>query len=179
MIRLAALALTLVVSLAVPLTAQSLCDVRDPDRINAALQGVWTQSGGGSYVTASEEAVAPVMGNITIGPNGQVTWDELTYVLLPVVAPELGDAVYDVDNIDDLLETTESEWIVDTLSDTPCGPENLPQLSVRYEMITLNLRGQLTLVPYFEDRVLAVLETEWKGDWGIAFITVTSLMTRP
>lgn len=36
---------------AAPLHAQSLCDVTDPDRLAAVLQGVWTQEGGLSIET--------------------------------------------------------------------------------------------------------------------------------
>ena len=161
-----------------PLGALSLCDVRDVDRIAQVLAGDWVHSGAGAFVSASDEAVRPVEGDIRIDAGGAVAWAELTGVLLPRVTPVLGDMVYDVDGVDDLLATTEVEWIADDLSDTVCGPESLPQLSAAYE-VSEDLNGQLTLIPYFEDRVLAVLETEWTGEWGIAFVTVTTLMTRP
>jgi len=166
-----------VMCLAGPASAQNLCNERDEGRIAEILSGVWMHSGAGSFVTASDDAVGPVSGEIQIDAAGELNWAELTGVLLPAVTPVLGDMGYDVDGVDDLLATTEAEWIADELSDTLCGPAELPQLIARYEF-SEDLSGQVTLIPYFEDRVLAILEAEWVGEWGIAFVTITTLMAR-
>jgi hypothetical protein len=78
--------------------------------------------------------------------------------------------------LDDILDTVDAAWIADEVSGTTCGPEELPQLTASYELSEA-LNGRLTVIPYFSDRAVLILEAEWRGDWGIAFITLAALLT--
>ncbi|MBU2993522.1 hypothetical protein Q4555_13230 [Octadecabacter sp. 1_MG-2023] len=156
--------------------AESMCGWDEPTEIRAALAGDWIYKGAGSFVTASLDDQGEIDGAANITEAGDVAVDEITYTLMPLLRPELGDVVYDVDQVDDLLETVEAEWIADAVSMTPCGPDDLPQLSATYQ-ITEALNGQLTVLPYATDQVVLMLEAEWRGDWGLAFVTIAALLT--
>ena len=88
-----------------------------------------------------------------------------------------GEAVYDVDGVDDILATAEVDWIADHVSAPPCGPETLPQFTGTFASGD-DVEGRVTLVAYFTDAVILIVEAELKGDWGLAFATTASLMRR-
>ena len=87
------------------------------------------------------------------------------------------DPIYDVDGVDDILETTGSEWIADAVSLTPCGPDGLLQPTADFAFDEL-VTGQVTVIPYFSDSMLMIVEARLRGDFGVAFITTSTLMTR-
>jgi len=91
------------------------------------------------------------------------------------VSLTLQDTFYDVDGVDNMLDTTDSAWIADSLSDTPCGPESLMQFSGLLVVAGANT-GRVTVIPYFTDRVLLIAELEMRGDFGLAFVTATGLL---
>ena len=169
------LALTLAV-LAIPVHAESLCGWTDDAALRSALAGSWAYDGAWSFVTASDEGDPAIEGTAEIAQDGSITVLGVTDVVMPELTPTLGDMVYDVDQVDDLLDTVNADWIADAVSATPCGPEDLPQLSAIYA-VDEDLSGQLTLVAYATDQVVLLLEAEWRGDWGLAFVTAATLMT--
>jgi hypothetical protein len=85
---------------------------------------------------------------------------------------------YDVDRVDDVLDTTESGELADLLSDTQCGPEALPQVQVVLPEFEggITVFGTITLVPYFDDRVLEISELTLKSDETVLFMTETVLL---
>ena len=86
------------------------------------------------------------------------------------------DTPYSVDHVDDILETVEAEWIADAVSETPCGPEDLLQLTAPLDLPP-RMAGTVTLIPYFSDRVVIIAEVEMRGDWGLGFVTMAALLT--
>ena len=88
----------------------------------------------------------------------------------------LGGPVYDVDAVDDMLATVEADWIADAVSLTPCGPDDLLQLSTVIDVQDV-AQGTLTIIPYFTDQIVMISEVEVTGDWVIAFVTEVGLLT--
>lgn len=172
--KICAAALGFATSLAAGAQAESLCGRDDVDDLRAVLAGDWAYAGAASFVTASLDNRSDIEGAARIEPDGTVLVDEVTYVIMPLVRPELGDVIHDVDAVDDILDTVAAEWIADAVSATPCGPEQVPQLSAPYSF-TDDLNGQLTLLAYATDQVVLILEAEYRGDWGIAFVTLAAL----
>lgn len=171
--RYAALFFTLIAGTA---QAESMCGWDDIGEIRAALAGDWVYDGAGSIVTASLDDRGTLDGGAEITEDGNVIVDDITFTLMPSLRPELGGVVYNVDQVDDILDSVDADWIADAVSGTPCGPEGLPQLTAPYE-ITDALNGALTLLPYATDQVVLILEAEWRGDWGIAFVTLGMLLS--
>lgn len=168
---------------AAPLSAQSLCDVTDPDRIAAVLQGVWTQQGSVSIET---ETLSVTQGlnpqdRVDVSQTLDLRWP-LTDQWLREALPLIATTPMDVDTVDDLLTTVDADWIADAVGDTRCGPENLPQYAATFDtgMATGDdtLSGTITLIPYFEDRVVLLAQIEMRGAWGLGFVTAASLLTR-
>ncbi len=85
---------------------------------------------------------------------------------------------YDVDRVDDVLDTTERADLADVLSDTQCGPEALPQLQVDLPEFEggISVFGTITLMPYFDDRVLEISELTLKSDETVLFMTETVIL---
>lgn len=156
--------------------AESLCGVTDEAAVFAALQGDWNVSGSVSLETETLSVTRPNEGTAAFRED---------FVVVEIIEDGTGTTgnlatvgqVYDVDQVDDILETVEAEWIADDLSLTPCGPEGLLQLSSQVEEFG-NL-SRLTVLPYFDDQILVISESERKGDWGLAFVTFAGLLTRP
>ena len=94
----------------------------------------------------------------------------------------------DVDAVDAILEDTEAEAFADLLSDTPCGPEALPQFETQIEDLPTILLfgdgpapvfdGTITIIPYFDDRILRVQKMVVRSDEGVVFLTAAALLTR-
>lgn len=158
-----------------PVSADSLCGVAG-DVALAQLGGFWNVDGATSVELMNESVVGSydglallkTSGGFTASGIGRFNGDEVTLV---------ARQVYDVDGVDDLLETVEAEWIADRVSETPCGPEALPQFSARFGDEETAWAGRVTLVPYFTDQIVLLAEIEMTGAWGIAFTTYAALLT--
>jgi len=172
-------------ALAGPVSAESLCGVTDQDAVLGAIAGSWGLEGSSALETETLSMVEPVVGAAVIGADGQVVSAEvLQGAVVPDIAldddspaVEVTESPYDVDQVDDILETVEADWIADAVSATPCGPEGLTQLAYTYAFET-EATGRVTLIPYFTDQVLMISEAELKGDWGLAFFVSAVLLTR-
>ena len=156
--------------------AESLCGNLDAPFIMDTLQGDWALNGSISVETETLSVVQPAQG-------GTATFeDDFVVALLSEDGLETygtlaeSPSPYDVDHVDDILETVEADWIADDLSLTPCGPEGLLQL--RSSVQEPNRESHLTVLPYFNDQMLVIYEGELTGDWGLSFITFAALMTR-
>ena len=170
--------ITIIAALAAsPAAAESLCGVTGEVALTQ-LVGNWIGDVQGNIETETvsvTDVVAP--GVASVGEDGRFAIDILgvlagageAVTLTPV------ETIYDVDGVDDLLDTVEAAWIADALSDTPCGPESLPQLRGVVDYAP-DLTGQIVLIPYFDDRVLMLAEWENRGDWGLAFLTLAALL---
>ncbi|WP_136441463.1 hypothetical protein [Pacificoceanicola onchidii] len=161
--------------------AEGFCGVTNLAEITARIAGAWQREGTASIVNETTDVVRPSADYVTdFMANGQIAnafFDGVTGEALPA---ELKDPrPYDVDLVDDMLDTTGRADLADDLSDTLCGPEQLPQLSV-----TLNLAdagdfqviGTVTYIPYFDDRILEIGRLELKSDETILFMTETALL---
>ena len=156
--------------------AESLCDVTDG--VFDRLAGDWAGAVTASVETETLSVTDEVMpGLSTLSADGAFGIDFIQDLVGAgaVVRLTHGAVVHDVDGVDDLLDTTETAWMADALSDTPCGPEALPQLSGTVDHGP-DLTGTLTLIAYFDDRVLMLSELEYRGDWGLAFVTAAALL---
>lgn len=163
--------------------ADSLCAVTDPQRINDVLAGAWSQEGAISIETETLSVTQPLDDDtpVTIENGTALVWPMTDQWLNEALSLITAPVRLDVDGVDDLLDTADAFWIADAVGDTPCGPEDLPQVSGSFtageqgkdDVIT----GTLTLIPYFEDRVVLLAELEMRGAWGLAFVTGASLLT--
>lgn len=161
--------------------AQGLCDVTDPAQIFAALEGDWSREGTmvldnavTEMVRASEEYSVQITGQ---GQIGSAFLDSLTGDMAQTSLPE--PRPYDVDRVDDMLDSTGRADFADLLSDTKCGPEALPQLQIDLSAGQgITVTGTITYVAYFTDRVLELGQFELKSDETVLFVTETALLTR-
>ena len=154
--------------------AASLCDVPAEEAL-AALAGEWSGPGAVSIETETLSVVEDAPFQLTLTADGLASEGSFSAWVSDPVMLEPG-VVYDVDGVDDILATLEAEWIADDVSLTPCGPEALPQVSAEIE-VAPDFNGRVTLVPYFTDQVIMIFEYEFRGDWGLAFVTEGALMT--
>lgn len=163
---------------ATPVWADGLCQLPQP--FDAAdLAGTWARDGAVSVVNETQDILRPsAQYTVTITPDGALQSpfvDSLTGTTLPLML--LGVPAYDVDRIDDVLDTTERADIADTLSDTRCGPEALPQVQGSLNITgEVSVTGTITLIAYFDDRVLQVTELELQSSDAILFMTETALL---
>lgn len=163
--------------------AQSLCDQRDPAKVMEALVGLWRGDVAVSVETETVSAteVMDAGRHWMREDGGFVTYLIAGWTEAPVDLALSEAPIYDVDGVDDLLETTSREVFADLLSDTPCGPETLPQMTGQFVSDLAegegSVTGAVTLIGYFEDRVLMLVEAELTGDWGLGFVTATALLT--
>lgn len=152
----------------------SLCDVSAEEALSA-IAGDWVGRGAVSIETETLSVVEEAVFGLTVSGEGVArdgsfsAWTTAPLTLEPA-------AIYDVDGVDDILATIDAEWIADDVSLTPCGPETLPQLSAPLELAP-DFNGRVTLLPYFTDQVLMIFEYEFRGDWGLAFVTEGALLT--
>ena len=161
-------------------TAQSdsFCGVTDEAAVLDALQGHWVRAGATSIESVSISEVSPVSWPAEFGRTGEVdAWEVTTAFAISDVVLGFDGPIYDVDGVDDILETTGSEWIADAVSLTPCGPDGLLQPTADFAFDEL-VTGQVTVIPYFSDSMLMIVEARLRGDFGVAFITTSTLMTR-
>ena len=164
--------------------ADSLCGVTDIDVVCAAMAGEWSMRGAMSVESVVFSVTDVTAGRVLITPDG--VFSSVTVVdgaeIPDVVTDEnsksllLGGPVYDVDVVDDMLETVEADWIADAVSLTPCGPDDLLQLSTVIDVQDV-AQGTLTIIPYFTDQIVMISEVEVTGDWGIGFVTEVGLLT--
>ena len=171
---------TLFLILAAPAQAESLCGVSDAERLKEVLAGRWERSAAISLESETVSMLRRTPPEIAIlTPEGGFATefiDSVTGMALPLTPTSRQR--YDVDAVDDMLDTTETEEFADILSDTPCGPEDLPQLR-GYMPATegMSASGTVTLIPYFDDRILEITELELKGEGALIFMTATALLT--
>ena len=182
----------LCMALAGPAGAESLCDVPADMALMARLSGDWL--GPVQVATVNEvlddlraierDDAIPTMihaGGLRTETTERV-WFKRPMPLAAAAAP------LDVDEVDAILEDTEAEDFADLLSDTPCGPEALPQLETRIDNIeTILLFGEgpapvfdgtITLIPYFDDRILRLQKITVRSEERVVFLTAAALLTR-
>ncbi len=164
---------------ALPAEARSLCGVTDEAEVLAAISGIWQAEERISLENAATSLIrVPAPARAEIGPGGIETdfLDGLTGAPLPLRRTD--PPPYGVDAIDDLLETTGHAELADRLSDTPCGPEELPQLVARLPAGTApDATGTVTLLAYFDDRLLQITEMVLRSEETVLFLTGTALLT--
>lgn len=166
----------------VPALAENLCDVTDPSRL-ADLAGTWAGAQAISLegLDSSRQRSVPDHG-VTLAVDaagglsiGSEFIDSVTGTRLPL-AP-LRPVPYDVDRVDDVLDTTGAEDVADLLSDTRCGPEALPQLVARLSAgDAVTVEGTITLIPYFSDRMLQITQVELQSGAALIYLTATALL---
>lgn len=164
--------------------AASLCGVTDPQEVLEALAGDWTVDGATSVETETVSDVDQIVGSFVLATDARFAseWVASPGPARPVTIAadspvlRIEGAIYNVDQIDDMLDTVEADWIADDLSETPCGPEGLPQLTHKLD-IEGTIAVRVTVIPYFTDAVLLISEAEMTGDWGLAFVTTAALLT--
>ncbi|MCA0043619.1 hypothetical protein [Celeribacter litoreus] len=162
---------------ATPVIAEeSLCGWTDEAKVVRAIAGTFDSALAVQIEADLLSTRQLVDDRVSVEADGHFTdafLDELLGAPLPLT---LGPVFYDVDAVDDLLETTGSDWIADAVSLTPCGPEGLPQLSAAFEAGE-GLYGQVTLIPYFTDKIVMLIQMDYLGEWGMSEITGTALLT--
>ncbi len=160
--------------------ADGLCGVTGRDDLMATLAGDWTREGSVSLVNETTDILrASETYPVTILPEGAVTsrfLDSLTGAPVPLALLDV--PAYDVDRVDDVLDSTARADLVDRLSDTLCGPEALPQVQAVLRITgDISVVGTITLIAYFDDRVLEITELQLQGDETVLFQTETALLT--
>jgi hypothetical protein len=163
-----------------PASAEGLCDITGEAGLLARLAGSWEQDGRLSLENATTSLLRdlpPARVEITAdGLYDSPFTDNITGA--PLALTFADTPAWDVDRVDDILETVERADIADTLSDTRCGPEALPQLVAEIpETPGMSAGGTLTLIAYFDDRLLRITELELKSAETILFMTEAALMT--
>lgn len=167
-------------TLAAPAHAASLCGVTDPVRLYEALGTLWAPEQ--PRLSLENETTSILRDGpsdeVTISPAGtydSTFTDSLTGAPLDLTLAEARP--YDVDGVDDMLDTTENAVLADILSDTPCGPEDLPQFVAEIPATEgMSAGGTITLIAYFDDRVLRIMKLELKSEETILFLTETALL---
>lgn len=160
--------------------ADGFCGVADQAEILSRLSGDWVRAGSTSIEGADTSFVreARVFAtNISADGLFQSGFvDSLMGEALPLEAVE--PKTYDVDRVDDMLETTGRADLADLLSDTRCGPEALPQLQLTLpeEEGGITVFGTITVIPYFDDRLLEISELTMKSGETVLFLTETVLL---
>ncbi|KPA22952.1 hypothetical protein shim_12450 [Shimia sp. SK013] len=160
--------------------ADGFCDVTDPADVYARLAGSWEREGSTSVEGADTSFVRPARVFATrisadgMFQSGFVDSQMGEEVALEWVTPK----PYDVDRVDDMLEATERADLADVLSDTLCGPERLPQMQVELPALEggVSVFGTITLVPYFDDRILEISELTLRSDETVLFMVETVLL---
>ncbi|MCF2872726.1 hypothetical protein L0664_16770 [Octadecabacter sp. G9-8] len=164
--------------------ADSLCQVWNVDVVQNAIAGQWSTRGATSIESVIFSTTENTVGQVVISSAGQFASASVVEgAAIPDVTLESDSAfmfdicpVYDVDGVDDILDTVEADWIADAVSGTPCGPRDLLQLTATVDMGEQG-GGAVTFIPYFDDQIVMISEVEIVGDWGIAFVTEVALLT--
>ncbi|KQI68732.1 hypothetical protein AN189_07510 [Loktanella sp. 3ANDIMAR09] len=171
------------------LRAESLCGVTDNAALLDRLAGDWRGdtylSGVNAVIDQTEIQPRAEAERVTIGTDGILSVEAIAAAMggegLPMVLSPT--PVYNVDQVDDLLETTQAEALADVLSDTPCGPEKLPQFVATFgfdqaDTDGVRFDGQVVLIPYFDDRILRLDQFDVNTGEMVLFVTVASVLTR-
>lgn len=165
-------------ALALPASARNLCGVDDREAALAAIAGEWRAEEAISLeneTTSLMRRPAPAREVVTAeGRLGTGFLDDTTGGTVALALARPGP--YDVDRVDDVLETTESPAFADMLSQTRCGPEDLPQLVAVLD--GPEAEGRVTLIAYFDDRMLRITELTLRGEGAVLFMVAAALMTR-
>lgn len=160
--------------------ADGFCGLGKPDIALAQIDGTWKREGSVSVFNETTDELRP-SAPFTVQISGDGTFvspfvDSLTGK--PLTVSVLSAPAYDVDRIDDVLDTTGRADLADAVSDTLCGPSQLPQFQARLDVSDgISVSGTVTLIAYFADRVLQVSELELKSEDTILFMTETVLLT--
>lgn len=160
--------------------ADGFCNVTDEAEVLGRIEGTWLRRGSLSIESEVEsQLMAAQVYKLFIDEDGMADSSFIDGVTGAPQKLTLADPKpYDVDRVDDMLETTERPDIADTLSDTLCGPEALPQLVIPVNMSHGGTRidGQITLIPYFDDRILEITEYMATLDGTVLHVTETVLL---
>jgi hypothetical protein len=160
--------------------ADGFCGISDPTVVYERLAGSWVREGSTSVEGSTTSFVRPArMFATEIDANGQYYSGFVDSIMGEEVALRWAEPKpYDVDRVDDVLDITERADLADVLSDTQCGPEALPQLQIELPEFEggVTVFGTVTLVPYFDDRVLEISELTLKSDETVLFMTETVLL---
>ncbi len=173
-------AAVLTIALPVAAIADGFCGVTDAEAVYARLAGSWQREGSTSVEGGTTSFVRPARVFAT-----EIDMDGLFYsgFVDSIMGEEFSlrwtePKPYDVDRVDDVLDTTGRADLADLLSDTQCGPEALPQLQIELpeREAGVTVYGTITLVAYFDDRVLEISELTLKSDETVLFMTETALL---
>ncbi len=160
--------------------ADGFCGVTDPVAVFERLAGSWVREGSTSVEGADTSFVRPARVFATeIGADGMFQSGFVDSIMgEPVEMRWMAPKPYDVDRVDDVLDTTERADLADLLSDTLCGPEDLPQVQVELPEFEggVTVYGTITLVPYFDDRVLEISELTLKSPETVLFMVETAIL---
>jgi hypothetical protein len=174
-------ALCLFAAVPAPAPARNLCGLGDREDILAAISGTWIADEAISLENETTSLLRfPDPAQEVVTPEGSLATpflDELTGgpMALSLARPK----PYDVDRVDGVLETTGRASFADLLSDTLCGPEDLPQLVARVDALGgTGATGTVTLVAYFDDRMLRISEMTLRQDGTVLFMVATALLRR-
>ncbi|MGH1413341.1 MAG: hypothetical protein ACRBB0_07590 [Pelagimonas sp.] len=161
--------------------ADGFCNVTDPVQIAERLAGDWSREGAMSIENAGTSALEPSTDyKVTFNADFTVATEFFEQLTGRAHPWDLADPkLYDVDGVDDMLDTTERTDLADILSDTKCGPGALPQMVVHLteSHLDMEVAGTSVFIPYFDDRILEVTELTLKMDETVLFVTETVLLT--
>jgi hypothetical protein len=177
------LALLLTIASAVPALAEPLCDRPAEPALLETLVGDWSREGSISQFNETLDEVRAVPAKETgyvITAEQHLSSTYLDYLAGdPLSLTGLSEPAYDVDRVDDVLDTTERADLADILSDTLCGPETLPQWQATLfveDRDGMQVTGTYTLIGYFTDRLLLIGELELRSEEALIFMTETMLL---
>lgn len=160
--------------------ADGFCDVTDAAAVYERLAGSWAREGSTSVEGSTTSFVRPARVFATeIDLDGTYYSGFVDSIMGEAIALSWAEPrPYDVDRADDVLDTTARADFADVLGDTKCGPEALPQLQLTLpeEEGGITVFGTITLVAYFDDRVLEISELTLKSEETVLFITETALL---
>jgi|GEM_PF-6512189 len=172
----------LLIVLAAPAAdATSLCEAPD-DALADLLAGTWTgepRQSIDSLDTARIRAPGEIRVRLAAGDPGLAMTTGLldNLGIAPLDLRRARPVPYDVDRVDDVLDTTDNAVLADLLSDTPCGPESLPQFSGTVGIEGgIRVEGTITIVAYFTDRLLGITELTLQNEGATLYLTETVLL---
>lgn len=158
--------------------ARNLCGVAGREEVLAAIAGTWEAEEAISLESETRSLMRhPARATEVVTAEGRLETGFLEDIAGGSVALGLAEPPpYDVDRVDDVLETTESAGFADPLSETRCGPKDLPQLVATLDMA--EAEGTVTLIAYFDDRMLRITEFTLRGEGAVIFMSAAALLTR-
>ncbi|TRD19045.1 hypothetical protein [Palleronia caenipelagi] len=159
-----------------PALAGSLCGVPEAEVLDQ-ITGEWE----GAERLALDNEVTSLISEtslaVTLRPGAYVSGltDSLTGTPASLTA---ATERYDVDAVDEALDAADHAVLADLVSDTPCGPEDLPQFTVTLpETPGMSASGTITLIAYFTDRILHLSDLTLRSDETVLFGTGSALLT--